>query len=188
MRDKVKKRVISATVLIAITLVCVFLSTATRVLFFAAAGILCAYELSRNYEKLGVNCGAWVMYTYIGAQAVLALLHAGSTAYIACMAGGIYLALLDGILRHRVSGDGAVYTVMGLAYPGFIFGVLMMIAVSDKWLDTLVLACLSTWVCDSFALSAANASASTTLRPTSAPTKPWRAAFAASFRQLSRAW
>lgn len=152
MRDKVKKRVISAAVLIVITVTCVFLSTATRVLFFAAAGILCTYELSRNYEKLGVNCGAWVMYTYIGAQAVLTLCHAGAIAYIACMAGSIYLALTDGILRHRVSGDGAVYTIMGLAYPGFIFGVMMMIAVSPKWLDTLVLACLSTWVCDSFAL------------------------------------
>lgn len=147
-----KKRVISAIVLIAISFTCVFLSTVTRVLFFAAAGILCAYELSRNYEKLNVNCGAWVMYTYIGAQAVLTLLHAGPIAYIACMAGCIYLALLDGILRHRVSGDGAVYTIMGLAYPSFLFGLLMMISVSDNWLDVLVLACLSTWVCDSFAL------------------------------------
>ena len=31
---------------------CVFLSEITRVLFFGAAGILCAYELSRNLEKL----------------------------------------------------------------------------------------------------------------------------------------
>lgn len=147
-----KKRVISAIVLIAISFTCVFLSTVTRVLFFAAAGILCAYELSRNYEKLSVNCGAWVMYTYIGAQAVLTLLHAGPIAYIACMAGCIYLALFDGILRHRVSGDGAVYTIMGLAYPSFLFGLLMMISVSERWLDVLVLACLSTWVCDSFAL------------------------------------
>ena len=49
-----KKRVISAVVLLAISLTCVFLSPITRVLFFAAAGILCAYELSRNYEKLDV--------------------------------------------------------------------------------------------------------------------------------------
>lgn len=147
-----KTRVISAIVLIAISFTCVFLSPVTRVLFFAAAGILCAYELSRNYEKLGVNCGAWVMYVYIAAQAVLTLCNAGAIAYIACMAGSIYLALFDGIIRHRVSGDGAVYTVMGLAYPSFIFGLLMMICVSPNWKDVLVLACFSTWVCDSFAL------------------------------------
>ena len=92
------------------------------------------------------------MYTYVGAQALLAIFHAGAIAYIACMAGGIYLALLDGIIRHKVSGDGSVYTIMGLAYPSFLFGLLMMISVSPSWLEVLVLACLSTWVCDSFAL------------------------------------
>ena len=133
-----KKRVISAVVLLAISLTCVFLSPITRVLFFAAAGILCAYELSRNYEKLDVYCGAWVMYTYVGAQALLAIFHAGAIAYIACMAGGIYLALLDGIIRHKVSGDGSVYTIMGLAYPSFLFGLLMMISVSPSWLLSLI--------------------------------------------------
>lgn len=147
-----KKRVISAAVMLAVAFACVFLSPVSRVLFFAAAGILCAYELSHNYEKLNVYCGAWVMFVYIGAQALLALFHAGTTAYIACMAGSIYLALFDGIIRHKVSGDGAVYTIMGLAYPSFLFGLLMMISVSPKWLEVLTLACLSTWVCDSFAL------------------------------------
>ncbi len=147
-----KNRVISAVVMLAIAFTCVLLSPVTRVLLFAVAGIGCAYELSRNYEKLGVNCGAWVMFVYIGIQAVLALLHAGPIAYIACMAGGVYLALFDGIIRHRVSGNGAAYTIMGLAYPGYLFGLLMMISVSSNWVDVMVLACFSTWVCDSFAL------------------------------------
>ena len=38
------------------------------------------------------------------------------------------------------------------AYPGVIFGVLMMISVSNIWLETLVLGALSTWACDAFAL------------------------------------
>ena len=45
-----------------------------------------------------------------------------------------------------------MYTVAGLAYPGFLFGLLMMISVSGIWLETFALGCLSTWVCDSFAL------------------------------------
>ena len=43
-----KKRVVSAVVLLAVTGVCVFASEITRILYFAAAGLLCAYELSRN--------------------------------------------------------------------------------------------------------------------------------------------
>ena len=82
-----KKRVISAVVMLAVAFACVFLSPVSRVLFFAAAGILCAYELSHNYEKLNVYCGAWVMFVYIGAQALpLAARHwlAG-----ACAAAGL---------------------------------------------------------------------------------------------------
>ncbi len=60
-------------VLISITLACVFLSPVPRVIFFAAAGILCAYELSRNLEK-EVGCAAGVMYVYLAAQAVLTLI------------------------------------------------------------------------------------------------------------------
>lgn len=150
--SKLKKRVISAVILLSTALSCIFLSELTRVLFFAAAGIRCAYELSRNLEKLNIYCAAWVMYTYIAIQAVLAIFHAGPIAYIACMAGGIYLALFDGIIRSKVSGFGAFYTVAGLAYPSFIFGLLMMIAVSDYWLTVLIFGCISCWICDSFAL------------------------------------
>lgn len=147
-----KKRVTSAVILMAIALSCVFLSEISRVLFFAAAGILCSYELSRNLEKLEVYCCAWVMYVYIAIQAVLAIFHAGTVPFIACFAGSVYLAMFSGILHKKVSGSGALYTVAGLGYPGFLFGMLMMISVSDIWLETLAVACLSTWVCDSFAL------------------------------------
>ena len=147
-----KKRVISAVVLLVIAFGCVFLSELTRVLFFAVAGLLCAYELSRALEKLEVYCCAWVMYVYICVQALLALFHLGPIAYIAGIAGGIYLALFSGILHSKVSGKGAMYTLAGITYPCFGFGLLMMISVSPIWLETLAFGCLSTWVCDSFAL------------------------------------
>lgn len=147
-----KQRVISAVIMLAVALSCVFISEFTRVLFFAVVGIRCAYELSRNLEKLNIYCAAWVMYTYIAIQALLVLFHVGPIAYIACMAGGIYLALFDGIIRSKVSGFGAFYTIAGLAYPSFIFGLLMMIGVSENWLTVLIFGCISCWVCDSFAL------------------------------------
>jgi len=147
-----KQRVISAVILLTAALSCVFISPLTRVLFFAAAGIRCAYELSRNLEKLNIYCAAWVMYTYIAIQALLAIFHVGPVAYIACMAGGIYLALFDGIIRSKVSGFGAFYTIAGLAYPSFLFGLLMMISVSESWLNVLILGCFSAWFCDCFAL------------------------------------
>ena len=100
-----KTRVISAVVLISITLACVFLSPVTRVIFFAAAGILCAYELSRNLEKLEVGCAAGVMYAYLGAQAVLTMVDRFTRAdiglfwYMVLFACAVYFALFSGILR-----------------------------------------------------------------------------------------
>lgn len=147
-----KQRVISAVVLLAIAFTCVLVSFVTRVLFFAVAGILCSYEYSRGLENIQVYCAAWVMYVYIAVQAVLALTHAGAVSYIACFTGGIYLALFSGIVHRKVSGHGAIYTVAGLAYPGVVFGVLMMISIGSIWDEALLLGALSCWACDSFAL------------------------------------
>lgn len=147
-----RTRVISGAVLIAITLFCVLLSPFTRVLFFAVAGILCAYEYSRALEKIQVYCCAWVMYVYVSAQAVLAMLHAGPVALIACFCAAVFLALFSGILHKKVSGSGALYTLAGVAYPCFLFSLLMVISVTDVWAQTLLIACVSTWVCDTAAL------------------------------------
>ena len=106
-----KQRVLSAIVLLAITLSCVLAHEISRVLFFAAAGILCCYEYSRAVEKLEVYCAAWVMYTFIAAQAALTLFHQGEVLYIGCMMVGIYLALFSGIIHKKVSGKGALYLV-----------------------------------------------------------------------------
>ena len=143
-----KQRVISAVVLLTISLTCIFVSFVTRVLFFGVVGILCAYEYSRGLEKINVYCAAWVMYVYIAVQAVLALTHAGAVSYIACFTGGIYLAMFSGIVHRKVSGQGAIYTVAGLAYPGVIYGVMMMISVGSIWDDSLILGAISCWVCD----------------------------------------
>ncbi len=147
-----KTRVISAVVILSITFVCVLLSPITRILFFAAAGILCAYEYSKNVEKLDAACTLWVMVLYLVAQAVLAYLHVGYLAYIICFIACVYLSLFSGVLHKKVSGRGALYTLAGLNYPCLLFGLIMVIGVSDIWWQTLVLACAATWICDSFAL------------------------------------
>lgn len=147
-----KTRVISAVVLLSVSFLCVLLSPVTRVLFFAAAGMLCAYELSHNFEKLDASCTLWVMILYLAAQTVLTLMHAGLLAYTVLFVFCVYLSLFSGIIHKRVGGKGALYTLGGLAYPCLLFGIIMVISVSDIWAETLAIACFSTWVCDSFAL------------------------------------
>ena len=147
-----KTRVTSAIVLVAITLVCVLLSPVTRILYFAVAGLCCAYEYSRALEKIEVYCCAWVMYVYVTAQAVLSLSHAGPVGLIACFCAAVFLALFSGILHKKVSGSGALYTLAGVAYPCFLFSLIMVISVHPLWAQTLILATASSSICDSAAL------------------------------------
>ncbi len=179
-----KQRVLSAVVLLAITLSCVLLSEVSRVLFFAAAGILCCYEYSRAVEKLQVYCAAWVMYTYIAAQALLTIFHQGPILYIGCVALGIYLAMFSGILHKKVTGRGAIFTVAGLVYPGFLFGLLMMISVGEIWQQALLLATAATLVCDSFALFGGMKFGKHKLAPLVSPKKTWEGAVCGALSSL----
>lgn len=166
-----KKRFISAGVMLAITFACVLASTVSRVIFFAAVGILSCYELSRQLETMQVYCSAWVMYVYVASQAVLALMRAKPTAYLVSFLLAVYLAMFSGILRKKVSGNGALDTVAGLGYPAFLFAVLLMISVHERWLEVLALGCVSSWVCDSAALFSGSAFGKHKLAPLVSPKK-----------------
>ncbi len=146
-----KDRVRSAVILITVTLACMPLAC-TRVLYFGAAGAICAYEYSKNVEKMNARCTLWVMYLYLFAQAVLCYFHLGLFAYSVCFVACVYLALFSGVVHKTVSGLGALYTLAGLTYPCVLIGILMDISVSRIWWQTLIMACASTWVCDTAAL------------------------------------
>lgn len=146
-----KKRVVSAVVLLAITVSCVLLSEISRTLFFTAAGILCVYECCHVLRERGVKCAAWVLYLYLVSEAVMALLHTDLTLHLVAFTAGIFLCMFSGIVDKRVSGKGSLLTAAGLAYPGFLFFLLMQAGSSSIWQETLTLACLSTWMCDNSA-------------------------------------
>ncbi len=166
-----KNRIVYGAIMITIMVVCVFLSPITRVLFFAVAGCLCAREYSKQMEKLGMACSLYVMILYLLLQALLVLMNAGSSAYAALFIGAVYLAMLSGILRKRVSGNGAIDTVAGLAYPCLLFGAIMAISVSSIWLETLTIACLATWFCDSGAFIGGSRCGKHKLAPAISPNK-----------------
>ena len=147
-----RNRVISAAILIVVLLVCVFASPVTRMLFFALAGCLCVAEYSKQLESMDIHCSLFALVFYLILQAVLVLLDAGFHLYAAAYICAVYVVLVSGILRRRVSGNGVIFTVSGLTYPGVLFSAIMIIAVSDIWLETLALGCVATWICDSFAL------------------------------------
>ena len=152
-------------------LVCLFLSSLTRLLFFCAAGIFCAYELSTKLELLDVHCSLWVLVGYLIGQGIAVFCGLGISFYCAWYIFCVYMALLSGILRKKVKGNGALDTVAGLTYPCALFGIMLIIAKSDIWLETLSLACISSWACDSFALFGGKRFGKHKLAPAISPNK-----------------
>lgn len=146
-----KQRIISAAVLIAIIAVCAPFEL-TRVLLVGASGIACAYEFVTNLKSKGIRCTSWVLYLYLCVQALLAATHSGLMAYIAWYAASVFLSLFSGVLHKDVSGKGALCTLAVLSYPCFLFAMMLIIVTSARWIQTISIACISVWLCDSFAL------------------------------------
>ncbi len=111
------------------------------------------------------------MYACMAVQALLALIGTDLGVYLAVYVGAVYLALTVGIINARASGRGAEYTLAGLAYPCLPFSMLMFISVSSIWFETIALACLSTWACDSFALFGGKLFGKHKLAPNVSPNK-----------------
>lgn len=147
-----KKRVISAAVIIILLLACMPFEI-PRVILLGLIGIACSYELCLSIDReLGIKVRAWVLYAYMCVLVVLALTHCGIMAYYSWFTFGICLALFSGMLHNDVSGRGTMYTLAGLAYPCFPLSYIIIISVSSRWAEALALGIISTLICDTFAL------------------------------------
>lgn len=181
--NRLKDRVKSAVIMILITVACMPFAPA-RVLYFWGAGCLCAYEYSKNVEKLNARCTLWVMIVYLTAHAVLTFLDAGLFAYSVCFVFCLYLALFSGVLHRKVSGIGALYTLAGLTYPCVLFGIIMTIGVSRIWWQTLLTAVLASVLCDTAALFGGTRFGKHKLAPAVSPKKTWEGAICGALSSL----
>lgn len=166
-----KDRVIYGALLMAGMLLCVLLSPVTRVVFFAAAGILCMYEYCARLRESGIHCAFWALSLFLISAAVLALLGAETELWCAVFAIFVFLSMSSGIFDAKISVRGAVYTAAGLAYPGVFFAWIISISVTELWLKALTLACLSVWVCDSAAMFGGKRFGKHKLAPAVSPNK-----------------
>ncbi|MBQ9045979.1 MAG: phosphatidate cytidylyltransferase [Oscillospiraceae bacterium] len=168
-----KKRVISAVVMLAVTFICVLLSEVSRVVFFGIIGLVCAYEWCKNLRVREVHCADWVLYYLFAALTVVTVLHGGAFWYAAVLVSAVMLSMAAGVIQQRVSGFGAMFTAAGVAYLGILFAAIFAVSVSKIWLQTFALGCISTWVCDSCALFGGSRFGKHKLAPKVSPKKTW---------------
>ena len=166
-----KKRVISGVVLILLLSVCLFASKYTRVLFFLVAAYFCAWELSTNLEKMQVCCELSVAAVYLVGQALTVLIYPDIAIYSIWFIACVFIALVFAVLRKEVKGGGTVVTIAVLGYPCLQFAIIMAVCVGRFWLETLILAAFSTWICDCFALLGGMKFGKTKIAPDISPHK-----------------
>lgn len=151
-----KQRVISAVVLIVLVVALFVISPYTRLLVLAVASVLSIRELSNLFRKLEVQSADWVLYAFSIGIVVLAALSVtmdfSPIYYIAWLFLGMFCSMFEGIRSDKIRGKGALANCATLMYPLFPFAAVTIISVSHGWQSVFVIACLATWICDSFAL------------------------------------
>lgn len=151
-----KQRVISGAILIALVIVCMILSPYSRILLFTAAAVLSVRELKNVFRLKDIKCVDWAVYLFIAGTAALTTLGLTKPVsfvyYLALLFMAMFCSTMAGIIDEKVHGPGALVTDGILLYPMFLYAAVTYISVSSGWIATFVIACLATWICDSFAL------------------------------------
>ena len=151
-----KQRVLSAIIMVAIVLVCMLISVYTRIAFFLAVAILCIRELVHVYSLEDVHCTKLPLYFFPIAWSILLVLDVHMEIHPAYYLAAGFFAIVwifaAAIANHTIYGRGAEASLSILVYPLFLLLLIAAIGITEHWYSVMILACLATWTCDSFAM------------------------------------
>jgi len=149
-----KTRVISAIVLFAIVFSCFFISTVTRAIFLAAVSIIAVWEMCRAVKMKDINCSAWIIYVYALATAAAIYFKADSVVSQFLFFAAAFACITAGVVKKEISGMGALVSLAIIVYPVIPIMFILRLSLMENrmWIPVFALSCISTWVCDSFAL------------------------------------
>lgn len=169
--ETVKKRVISAIVLLAIVGVCIFVSDITRELLIFAAAVIAAFEMRNCVVNAGGKAVVFPPVLFMTVNTVLCLIKAPLWTLAAAFIGSAMLSICICVCREDLMAAGAKGTLFVLMYPMALFAAIQRILAADNWLYPTAVAALATWSCDSFALFGGRRFGKTKLSPLVSPNK-----------------
>lgn len=131
---------------------CFIISPLTKALLMTAIAILATREMCNAIGKAGLNCSAPILYIFAIAAAAAIYFNVKPIYLLAILFLAIFASLTAGIVSEKIRGKGAVGTLAVLVYPLAPVLMIMKLALMDNWVPVFALGCISTWVCDAFAL------------------------------------
>lgn len=168
-----KTRVISATVLIILVVACFALGPVTRALFLLAVSIMAIWETCRAIGCKDIKCTPWILYVYAAAAAAAIWFKADAVICQALFFLAVFVIMTAGVVSKEVRAPGALASLAVLAYPLVPFMIIYRLALTNNsvWIPVFAIACVSTWVCDSFALFGGKRFGKNKLAPEVSPNK-----------------
>lgn len=172
----IKKRLLPAAIIVIVTFGCILISRPTRVLFFAALGVVSAFELHTVLGAAELPVSRPLLTAYIVGQALLCFFGVPALWMIAWLALAAFAAFCEVIFQPSKGARTAVSTVFALLWPCGFYAVVMHAAASDAWMPVLFIGILATWACDSMALIGGKLWGKHKLAPAVSPNKTWEGA------------
>lgn len=147
-----KTRIISACVLIVLVLACFLLSPVSRALLILAAAVLAVWEMTRAVGNKDIVCTPWVLYVYVFAASALIYFRLDPLYSEALFFFAVFVILTCGVTMRRIRAPGALASLAVLVYPVVPLLIILDLSLGENWVPVFAIGCISTWICDSFAL------------------------------------
>lgn len=172
----IKKRLLPAALIVIVTVGCVLLSRPTRLLFFTALAVMSAFELAEVLSHAEMHVNKYALSLYIVVHAVLCFFRVPALWMIALYVFWAFALIFTVILKPALGARSASDNLFALTWPFGFYAVVLYAAGSDGWLQTLAVAVLGAWACDSMALIGGKACGKHKLAPAVSPNKTWEGA------------
>lgn len=166
-----KERVISAVVMISIVVACFFISPVTRAIFLLAFIILAVREMCNAVSNKDIKCPRWILYIYTAAALALIFFKVDALICEALFFLAIFAVTSAGVLKKDIRAPGALMSLAILIYPIVPMLIISDLALKDCWVPVFAIGCITTWVCDSFALFGGKRFGKNKLAPEVSPKK-----------------
>ena len=148
-----KNRIPIAILLVVSTLVFCLWGALPRLLFLLTCGLASTWETWTMLAKSGHRAYAAILLGFVACCGALALFHGAPLWYAVAFFAASQLVLAFAALTYRAGqGRDALLALTTLVYPGSLFGVLLCISQTERWLWPFAVGQLTAWICDSAAL------------------------------------
>ncbi len=157
--------------MISLVVACFAIAPITRTLFLLAVIVLAVREICRVINAKEIKCAPWILYVFSAGAVAAIYFKADAVVTEVLFFLAVFAIVSAGVMSKKVRGPGALATLAVLVYPIVPMLIITKLALLEDWLPIFALGCISTWVCDSFALFGGKRFGKNKLAPEVSPNK-----------------